>query len=280
MSLYKPTPEEAEFIARTMYRYDQVAQERAASIEDVDDVAIRRYKRDGFLIADRVFTDQEVADAKQEISDIIQGKIEGPKVQFEGKLNDLHTPEERELAVRKIHDFVDYAPALRKIAFHLGVQNVLSRIFGEEAKLLDSQGLIKPPRGGVEKPWHQDMAYGSLDYRKEIAGIWVALDEAGIDNGCMHVIPGTHVKGCIPHYAVRDWQICDSHVDVSGDVVAPLKPGGVLFFSGLLVHGTPPNLSEKRRRAVQFRYAPASAEPMTKAEYKLLFTNEMTGYEC
>ncbi|MDF2671391.1 MAG: phytanoyl-CoA dioxygenase family protein, partial [Paenibacillus sp.] len=122
--------------------------------------------------------------------------------------------------------------------------------------------------------------YGNLSQTKMVCGVWIALDEARLDNGCMHVIPGTHLEGAVPHFAVRDWQICDSQVEVARDVVVPLKPGGALFFAGMLHHGTPPNLSEYRRRALQFHYCPESSEKMTPKQFKEVFTSEMSDAEC
>jgi phytanoyl-CoA hydroxylase len=48
----------------------------------------------------------------------------------------------------------------------------------------------------------------------------------------------------------------------------PLKPGGVLFFSGLLHHGTPPNTSPLRRRALQFHYASIDCTPLDAATHE------------
>jgi phytanoyl-CoA hydroxylase len=48
----------------------------------------------------------------------------------------------------------------------------------------------------------------------------------------------------------------------------------------MIMHGTPPNFSPKRRRALQMHYAPVSAEKMSPKEYKRWFTNEMTNAEC
>jgi phytanoyl-CoA hydroxylase len=124
------------------------------------------------------------------------------------------------------------------------------------------------------------MAYGNLAFDKSVVGIWIALDPAELDNGCMHVIPGSHRGGGAPHYAVRDWQLCDSGVQVETDVAVPLEPGGALLFSGLLHHGTPPNFSVKRRRALQIHYAGESAQKLSPEEYKRMFTNVMTNAEC
>lgn len=96
------------------------------------------------------------------------------------------------------------------------------------------------------------MAYGPLAYDKAVIGVWIALDEAALDNGCMHVIPGSQADGATPHYAIRDWQLCDSHIQVEKDVAVPLLLGGLLLFHGLLKHGTPYNLSSKNAEPCNF----------------------------
>ena len=109
---------------------------------------------------------------------------------------------------------------------------------------------MKPPFHGAEKPWHQDTAYFDYTPLGGVIGVWIALDEATVENGCMQVIPGSHLDGPAKHYHVRDCQLEDGGVRVDRAVVVPLKPGGALFFSGLIHHGTPPNTSGDRRRAL------------------------------
>jgi phytanoyl-CoA hydroxylase len=276
----KVSAEEAREIARKFYRYDQVAAERIPRTGDFREEHSRRYKDQGYLIIDQLLAREEIDAALQEVSDIIHQKLKGPRVQLSRPESELKTPEERERAVRKIYQYVDYAPALRSIAFHPELIRIVERLLGDKARLVGEQGLLKPPFGGAEKPWHQDMAYGGLFFKKQIVTVWIALDEAGLDNGCMHIIPRSHLGGGVPHYMIRDWQMCDAHVDVERDVAVPLAPGGALFFSGLLHHGTPANFSAKKRRALQFRYAPASSELMSKEAFRLMFTNEFTDAEC
>ena len=93
-------------------------------------------------------------------------------------------------------------------------------------------------------------------------GVWIALDEATVENGCMQFLPGRHREGPKIHFQRRDWQICDNEMMGAKSVAAPLQPGGLLLFDGLLPHGTPHNSSPKRRRALQFHY---TAEDVVKS---------------
>jgi phytanoyl-CoA hydroxylase len=277
------TPEEhqlARNIADTMYRYDQRESKRIATLQDVNEEHVKQFWEQGYLVIEKALQADEVQRSIEAVMDILFKRSVGSKIQFVRPEAELTTDEARELAARKIHDYIDHEPRLHEIAYHHEIITVMEKLFHEKPKVAQDQAILKPPSGGAEKPWHQDMAYGNLAYDKPVIGIWIALDPAEIDNGCMHVIPRSHMDGGLPHYAVRDWQICDTSVRVTHDVAVPLKPGGMLIFSGLLHHGTPPNFSTKRRRALQIHYAPESAAKMSPKEYKRMFTNEMTGAEC
>ncbi|WP_168735508.1 phytanoyl-CoA dioxygenase family protein [Cohnella fermenti] len=238
------------------------------------------YRSQGFIAVSGILDAEEVRLSSEEIMSIIFAAEPQAKVQFTRPQNELRDNGERELAVRKVYEFVNGNERLREMAHHPRILAIVERILGGKAKLVQDMALLKPPTGGGEKPWHQDMAYGPLAYHNAVVGVWIALDEAGLDNGCMHVIPRSQMSGAVPHYAVRDWQLCDEAVPVERDVAVPLAPGGALFFHGLLFHGTPNNTSLKRRRALQFHYALDTSAKLTPQEYKRMFTNELTGAEC
>jgi phytanoyl-CoA hydroxylase len=104
-----------------------------------------------------------------------------------------------------------------------------------------------------------------------VLGVWIALDRATVENGCMQIAPGSHRAGPAPHYHVRDCQLVDQTGRAAGAEVVPLEPGGALLFSALLHHGTPPNRSPDRRRALQFHYAAARCTRMTFREHMTHF---------
>ncbi|MBP1966542.1 phytanoyl-CoA dioxygenase family protein [Paenibacillus aceris] len=270
------SPEE---ISAQLYRYDHIA-DKLQGFANWNRQQLEKYRRDGYMAVEHVLNENEIQTAKDALHELIFVDVKGAQIQFSRPSSELRTHEERELAVRKVHEFVDCEERLRQIAYHPEIMAAVHDILGDEPLLVQDMALLKPPHGGGEKPWHQDMAYGNLAYDKQVVGVWIALDEAALDNGCMHVIPGSQADGATPHYAVRDWQLCDAHVDIEKDVAVPLLPGGVLLFHGLLKHGTPYNLSPKKRRALQFHYVGKSAAKLTPKEYKRFFTNEMTGAEC
>jgi phytanoyl-CoA hydroxylase len=148
---------------------------------------------------------------------------------------------------------------------------ILDQLIGPGARLIQDMALMKPPHRGAEKPWHQDNAYFDWTPLDGVLGVWIALDCATVENGCMQIAPGSHRAGPVPHYHVRDCQLVDQAGRAAGAEVVPLEPGGALFFSALLHHGTPPNRSPDRRRALQFHYAAARCTRMTFREHMTHF---------
>ncbi len=238
------------------------------SVETFDDITaddIRFYHEQGYLMVRQAFTPAEVADSIAGLTALIMGsRPDFTGIWFEAQIREkveTLTVEQRLDAVRKLATFGDYEPRLRAIALHQKMLAQISRLMGGlQPELFQEMALIKPPRLGREKPWHQDQAYFEYPLGTPVVGVWIALDEATIANGCMQFLPGAHRNGPLIHFQRRDWQICDNQMMGSRSVAAPLKPGGLLLFDGLLPHGTPHNSSPSRRRALQFHYAPVGTK--------------------
>ena len=73
-----------------------------------------------------------------------------------------------------------------------------------EVALLHRELLRPPPKVSGEKPWHQDAAYFRGSDPNLMFGVWMALDPATRENGCMEVIPASHLRGPAPHVPAED----------------------------------------------------------------------------
>jgi phytanoyl-CoA hydroxylase len=261
----------------------------AISVPHLDDVLEPEhtafYRRYGYLAVSEAFTGQETSDALEGMLDLIMGKNpEFKGIHFEAAAREILPTlnlEQRQDAVRKIAYFVEYEARLKALAYHPKLMAVLRNLLGEEPVLFQDMALIKPPRLGREKPWHQDLSYFNYEPAEgKVVGVWIALDEATIANGCMQLLPGLHKDGPILHFKRRDWQMCDTEVLGRTSVASPLKPGGLLLFDGLLPHGTPHNSSAKRRRALQYHYAGESLAKVAATRRMELFGSEGKDVTC
>jgi phytanoyl-CoA hydroxylase len=263
--------------APDLYHYDGIAN----YVEDLDNIAEEHmdlFYEQGYLAVKQAFTGAEVSAALAGLLHLLSGSVPDFKgVMYEKAATGINvddlSPEEKQDYVRKFMWFVKHDERLHALAYHPKLLGVVERIMQDPPVLFQDMGLLKPPRIGREKPWHQDHAYFELPLEAKVVGCWIALDEATTENGCMIVIPGTHRQGPVVHFKRRDWQICDTHIKNQGAVAVPLPPGGCLLFSSLIHHGTPTNHSTRRRRAVQYHYRPQSA-PKTSVEERLAVFGE------
>jgi phytanoyl-CoA hydroxylase len=262
-----------------LYRTDRV-HSPLQSPDELDDKQLQRFGELGFVAVENVFSAGEIATAKQALSDLIASPdAEHMCLDIEPDARDRKlSPQEREPFVRKIMWFTQREPRLHDICFAPKLIGMVERLLGgAKVNMVQDMALLKPPHIGREKPWHQDAAYLLFDPPTGVLGTWTALDAATAENGCMHVIPGSHLAGPVPHYHDRDCQIPDEAIDVARDVIVPLKPGGVLLFSALLHHGTPPNRSPQRRRALQFHFARQDCRKVDPAAHEQYF-HDRAGY--
>jgi len=269
--------------APELYRYDQVVS-GVETLADVTDQQVARYHGQGFLVVHRAFAPGVVRDALAGLLDLVDGHVPGFRgIQFEARGKELAPSAPAEVQqdyVRKLWMFCAHEPRLRAVAEDPALLAVVSRLMDATPAMFQDQALLKPPLGGREKPWHQDNAYFNMPADTPVVGVWIALDPATAENGCMHVIPGTHRDGPVVHFSRRDWQICDTDVATARDVVVPLEPGGCLLFHGLIHHGTPSNRSTLRRRALQFHYKPAGTRSTTSDERTAVFGSEGKDVTC
>jgi len=260
--------------------------ETLPSLDAVDDAAADFYKQHGYLAVEQCLSPQEVDESRQTLDDLITGKRTGHSMTlFEAAAKEVGmenmTDEQKRAFVRKLafsgSTGVDCGLPVLKPGLVAAVEKLMG---GRESEPTQVMTLLKPGKGGREKPWHQDHAYFQHELSEPVIGVWIALDEATIDNGCMFILDGGHKLGPIHHWQRRDWQICDSEVMGKAAIAAPLPPGGALFFGSLLPHGTPTNDSDRGRRAMQFHYAPKDANMVSDEQRMAIFGTEGKDVEC
>ena len=128
--------------------------------------------------------------------------------------------------------------------------------------------IFKSPRIGGEVNPHQDSTY-LISNPLSCRAIWVALDDATQENGCMWGIPGSHKTTPIDYYMkAQRKKILDkdgkfSHYESSirydpqeppkykleNEVPLEMKKGSIVLFDGQFVHWSDHNYSDKRRHA-------------------------------
>jgi len=150
--------------------------------------------------------------------------------------------------------------------------DIAEQFIGPNIALFASHYISKPPFDGKPVLWHQDGSYWPLD-PMEVVTLWLAVDDATPENGCMQVIPGTQHSQLAnmidrPEIdSVLGSGMDDELVDESKAVDIVLKAGDVEVHHPNIIHGSRANLSPNRRCGLTIRYIPASTRITTPEHF-------------
>ncbi|MES2463494.1 MAG: phytanoyl-CoA dioxygenase family protein [Armatimonadota bacterium] len=148
------------------------------------------------------------------------------------------------------------------------VLDLVEPLIGPNIGLWSSHFISKPPLTGKATPWHEDSSYwnGRVSTMENLCTIWLALDEATPENGCMRVIPGSHTNGFSEYESVDSAknifgsQIKPELIDESKAVYFALKPNECSLHEARIIHGAQANTSPKRRAGYTMRYFPTTSK--------------------
>lgn len=133
------------------------------------------------------------------------------------------------------------------------LRSVARQILEGEPCLFMPFTAVKSAGGGGQFHFHQDNQYTEFDGPG--VNLWFALDEMTEDNGCLWIVPRSHLDGTLPSVPSGD---DDQHkkVALEPDDAIPviMQPGDCVAFSRLTVHGSGVNATPRHRvaYAVQF----------------------------
>jgi len=145
------------------------------------------------------------------------------------------------------------------------IVELVSGVIGEDVILWGCHVFCKPAAEGYETPWHQDGHYWPI---RPLANctVWVALEESTVENGCLRVIPRSHIGEKLhPHLhedrtdLTLNQRMVDGTFDEASAVDLELQPGQMSLHDVYMIHGAKANTSGKRRTGAALRYMPATS---------------------
>jgi non-haem Fe2+, alpha-ketoglutarate-dependent halogenase len=173
------------------------------------------------------------------------------------------------LLEKQLHDGADsyslrrmvrYCQPVWDIAVNPLILDYVEDLIGPNIVAWGTQYFCKLPGDGKPVSWHQDASYWPFTPARTVT-LWLAVDDSDRENACMQVIPGTHQLGQLDF----DMSGADENsvlpqkvkgVEKYGDPVCfELKAGEISLHADMLVHGSEPNRSSRRRCGLTIRYA-------------------------
>lgn len=105
--------------------------------------------------------------------------------------------------------------------------------------------------------WHQDLVVVTEEAdRTNMLGVWLPLNEATLENGCLVVVPRSHQRGLVHHCDSPDRPGIPEELVQGEQRPLPTRPGDVIFLHPLIMHSSLPNRSRRGRWSFDLRYCP------------------------
>jgi ectoine hydroxylase-related dioxygenase (phytanoyl-CoA dioxygenase family) len=219
---------------------------------------IKSYRNNGFIAVPGFLSPKELKQWRKVTQAAVDDRLKGTRG-FEG-LNNQAKPDDfySQVFVQCVKP-ADTFPAMRKLIFDPRIGEMAAKLAGVDGiRVWHDQALFKQPFGNPTG-YHLDNPYWSFSSRDSIS-IWIALDDATLENGCMWYLPGTH--------KVARWENAGIGTNL-GDlfkiypewkkikpVPAPAKAGTAVFHNGLVAHGAGANMTNGPRRAMTCAFMP------------------------
>lgn len=208
---------------------------------------VAAYHRDGFIAVPHLYSAEHVLEWKR----LIQSVLDEEK-KHAGDAWDLTSSGVRVWNAPNIH------PTLRAAMKDDRVTPILQQIIGPNVEFLSAKAVFKNDTTNYASPWHQDWFY--WEGASKIS-VWIALDDATPENGCLKMIPGTHVK--VFPKTCHEGNAFVNRIDdkeIAGLPVSTLaiKRGGAVFFHDCAIHSSYPNTARTDRWSLISTYRDAS----------------------
>lgn len=241
-----------------------------AAIDHFTDQEVHSFRKDGFLIQRGLMPPEYLSQMKAITDRDLAGHL--GDVEYEA---DLHYPgapksldSEGGKTIRRLRQAVSRDPVFLKLLKEPFLLQRLQQLLGPHVVMpLAHHNCImtKQPRYSSDTGWHQDTRYWAFQ-SGDLVNIWIALGPENRHNGCLQVLPGTHL-------AVADRSRLDEAQFLRTDLpenqpllqtaqAVELVPGDVLFFHARCFHAATRNFSTQTKQSVVFTFRSAENLPV------------------
>ena len=216
---------------------------------------IESYRAQGFLVIQGFLDDDELDHWREVTEAAVQLRLSGS-----GGLNNQSDPGAFYAQVfTQCLRLADIHPGMAELMFDERLGCLAGRLAGVEGiRIWHDQALFKPPYGN-HTAFHMDNPFWSF-YSPNAISIWVALDDATLQNGCLWYLPGTHLEATFAAVGIGEnlgdvFKAYPQWRTISA-LPAACPAGSAVLHNGLVAHGAGTNMTPFPRRAMTCAYMP------------------------
>jgi ectoine hydroxylase-related dioxygenase (phytanoyl-CoA dioxygenase family) len=224
---------------------------------------IESYRSSGFLVIENFLSEDELEQWRKSVTAAVKEragiKIPGKEIRI-GEADGIN--EDADYFGKVFDQLLNLWQTnedVKEIMLDERLGKMASQLAGVDGiRIWHDQALIKRPWANPTA-WHLDTPFWSFSDRNAIS-IWVALDNATLENGCLFFIPGSHKQTNFDKITIG--RNMDGLFDIypqlknTMPIAAPMKAGSCSFHNGLTVHGANANMTSGFRRAMTCAYMP------------------------
>lgn len=218
---------------------------------------IAAYRDQGFLVYEDLLSQPELA----ELTDAVMRAIAD---MGDRKIMALEWRDQQEYydsVFQQRLNLWKHSDVVRKYMLDSGISTLASRLSGVPMRVWHDQALNKKPWSNPTS-WHLDDPYWSFSSPDAIT-IWIALDDATVQNGCLYYLPGSHRLVTYDNVGIGPnmGDLFRVYPRLAGIEPAPaqMRAGSCVFHNGLTAHAAGPNMTPRWRRAMTCAYMPVGS---------------------
>lgn len=215
------------------------------------DDEVGRFHADGFVKGGRVLGEAEVETLRAELARVIEDR-DRADVPQPVRLANLSGDEGH-----PVWQIVNIWQASKPFSDLIHNEQIIEELAqltaAHELRLWHDQIQYKPAEQGGVNHWHQDAPLWPVLRPMTQVTAWVALDDVDISNGCMSMVPGSHLWGDQIAYltGLEGFELPTEYEGHRVEAVPrPVAKGEVHYHHALTWHGSHQNSSNRPRRAI------------------------------
>jgi len=221
------------------------------------------YSEHGYVMVPEALSATEVAKLRAEVDRIVAGAASVTSHTDVFDLEDGHSPATPKL--RRIKTPHKHFPFFAQLIRNPRITAIMAQLLGPDIRLHGSKLNMKSAGYGAAVEWHQDWAFYPHT-NDDVLATGLYLDDCGLENGPLLVVPGTH-KGPVYDHHTDGYFVGAMNPEIEGldySKAVPLmgKAGSMTIHHVRLVHGSALNTSAQPRRLLLHEYVAADAWPL------------------